>query len=264
MSEKVFKVSTGLEVDEYKISPSAPIDGQSLVYDGSAYIPADIVPVGTVEMWAGSSTPPDGWLLCDGTSYSWSLYTRLRDVIGVSYGGSNGVSWNVPNMTNRTLVGVAAGGALGSSSSLFGSAGTFHQHSFSTSHSSSQTTALNHTHTITNEPTLHRHNNASVSWSHNHSPGGQSVTHRHSYLRGTSSSSTTSFSAHTNHSVTSAGHNHAHNMPALTINHSHNVNNHNVSAHSHNWNDGSLGSNSGGSSHSHTVNKQSIYFIIKH
>jgi hypothetical protein len=83
-------------------------------------------------------------------------------------------------------------------------------------------------------------------------------------LRGTGSTGTTGGAAHTNHSVTSDGHNHAHNMPALTINHSHNVNNHNVSAHSHNWNAGSLGSNACGGNHSHTVNKQSIYFIIKH
>lgn len=49
----------------------------------------------------GSNTPPSGFLLCNGTSYSTSSYSTLFGTIGYSYGGSAGTFF-VPNMTNIT------------------------------------------------------------------------------------------------------------------------------------------------------------------
>lgn len=46
----------------------------------------------------GSSTFPPGWLLCDGSSYSALLYSSLFDVIGYTYGGSDG-TFNVPDFS---------------------------------------------------------------------------------------------------------------------------------------------------------------------
>lgn len=53
------------------------------------------------------STPPAGWLLCDGSAVSRSTYADLFAVIGVSRGEGDGVNtFNLPNYKGRTIVGV--------------------------------------------------------------------------------------------------------------------------------------------------------------
>lgn len=52
----------------------------------------------------GEATAPDGYLLCDGSSYSTTDYPELFAVIGYLYGGSGG-SFFVPNILNRVPVG---------------------------------------------------------------------------------------------------------------------------------------------------------------
>jgi microcystin-dependent protein len=47
------------------------------------------------------STPPSGWLLCNGNSYTTSTYSSLYSLIGYSYGGS-GSTFSVPNMSRST------------------------------------------------------------------------------------------------------------------------------------------------------------------
>jgi microcystin-dependent protein len=54
-----------------------------------------LVPTGTVLMYSVSSAP-SGYLNCDGSSYSTSVYANLFAVIGYTFGGS-GSSFNVPN-----------------------------------------------------------------------------------------------------------------------------------------------------------------------
>lgn len=54
-------------------------------------------PVGAVMPYAGS-TPPDGWLLCDGSEISRTNYARLFSVIGTTYGAGDGnSSFNIPS-----------------------------------------------------------------------------------------------------------------------------------------------------------------------
>lgn len=48
-------------------------------------------PIGSVMPFAGS-TPPKGWLLCDGTAVDRTQYGPLFKVIGTSHGSGNGVS----------------------------------------------------------------------------------------------------------------------------------------------------------------------------
>lgn len=58
-------------------------------------------PVGAVMPYAGS-TPPDGWLVCDGSEISRTNYARLFSVIGTTYGAGDGnSSFNIPNLNNR-------------------------------------------------------------------------------------------------------------------------------------------------------------------
>lgn len=54
--------------------------------------------VGTVQMYAGQ-TAPSGWLICDGTAISRTIYDRLFDVIGTTYGAGDGsTTFNLPDL----------------------------------------------------------------------------------------------------------------------------------------------------------------------
>ena len=54
-------------------------------------------PVGTLKAWGGS-TPPAGWLICDGSAISRTTYKALFNVIGTTYGNGNGsTTFNLPS-----------------------------------------------------------------------------------------------------------------------------------------------------------------------
>ena len=91
--------------------PSSPTNGQEFVsgattwvYDGSKWklktattASNDSMPVGSI-MWFAGSSAPNGWIACNGASYSTGTYPNLYAVIGYTYGGS-GSSFNVPDIT---------------------------------------------------------------------------------------------------------------------------------------------------------------------
>lgn len=92
--------------------PSAEDVAEVIVKDhkdvvvGVAGPPGPGVEPGTVVPFAGP-TVPDGWLLCDGTSYTREQHPSLFDAIGTTWGG-NGTTFNVPSLGGRYLRG--AGG----------------------------------------------------------------------------------------------------------------------------------------------------------
>ena len=52
--------------------------------------------VGTVQAFAGT-TPPDGWLFCDGAAISRTTYADLFAAIGTTYGAGDGsTTFNLP------------------------------------------------------------------------------------------------------------------------------------------------------------------------
>ena len=55
-------------------------------------------PIGTIIMFGGITTPPSGYLFCDGSSVSTTTYSNLFNVIGYTYGGSSG-SFSLPNLS---------------------------------------------------------------------------------------------------------------------------------------------------------------------
>lgn len=62
-------------------------------------------PSGSI-MAFGSTTPPSGWLLCDGTAVSRTTYAALFAVIGTTYGAGDGsTTFNLPNLKGRAIVG---------------------------------------------------------------------------------------------------------------------------------------------------------------
>ena len=75
-------------------------------FDGANLTGIEGVNTGIVVPW-GSAAVPSGFLLCDGTSYSTSTYAALFAVIAYTYGGS-GANFNVPDLRDRTIVGVSA------------------------------------------------------------------------------------------------------------------------------------------------------------
>ena len=61
-----------------------------------------VVKAGTIQAWGGS-TAPFGWLICDGSALSRTLYAALFDVIGETYGGGDGsTTFNLPNLIGLT------------------------------------------------------------------------------------------------------------------------------------------------------------------
>ena len=75
-------------------------------FDGAFLTGIQGVNTGIVVPW-GSASIPSGFLLCNGQSVSTSTYAALFAVIAYTYGGS-GANFNVPDLTDRTVVGVSA------------------------------------------------------------------------------------------------------------------------------------------------------------
>jgi microcystin-dependent protein len=61
-------------------------------------------PAGMVVDYAGAVAPA-GYLLCDGSTYLWAQYPALRAAIGITYGGTAGVDYKVPDLRGRATAG---------------------------------------------------------------------------------------------------------------------------------------------------------------
>jgi len=84
---------------------------------------------GEVRMYTSDSIP-NGWVLCDGSSYLRSEYPDLFAVIGLSFGSADGSHFNVPNLKGRVAVGKDSADATFQS---IGSSGGAKTHTLSTS-----------------------------------------------------------------------------------------------------------------------------------
>ncbi len=74
-------------------------------YTGQVWTP--LVPTGAVEFFA-MTTPPAGWLKCNGTSLSTTTYAALFNIIGYTFGGG-GASFNVPDLRGEFIRGLDDG-----------------------------------------------------------------------------------------------------------------------------------------------------------
>lgn len=71
-------------------------------------ITGDTLPVGSITLWSGSTTPTN-WLLCDGREVSRTTYSELFAAIGTIWGAGDGsTSFNLPDFTDKFTLG--AGG----------------------------------------------------------------------------------------------------------------------------------------------------------
>ena len=65
-------------------------------------------PIGTITMWAGaSSNIPSGYFLCDGTALSRTTYSALFAAIGTTHGAPNNTHFNIPDLTDKFIVGAS-------------------------------------------------------------------------------------------------------------------------------------------------------------
>jgi microcystin-dependent protein len=99
------------------VLPSLPASDAPLIIDSSGNITARTAlfpafsPTGSVTMYAAASAPP-GWLICDGSAVSRTVYAALFSVIGVLWGpGDGSTTFNIPDMSGRVPGGT--GGTLG-------------------------------------------------------------------------------------------------------------------------------------------------------
>lgn len=87
------------------------------------------MPVGAVVPTAqtDTTTPPAGWLFCDGSSQLRASFPSLFSIIGTTYGSVDGTHFTLPDLRGRVPVGQGAGPGL-TSRALAAKAGEeFHQ-----------------------------------------------------------------------------------------------------------------------------------------
>ena len=78
---------------------------------------SNCLPVGVILPFAGD-IPPEGFLICNGSSISRQLYPNLFNVIGTKYGSENQEFFNLPNLSDRFIQGASANNKVGKYLSL--------------------------------------------------------------------------------------------------------------------------------------------------
>lgn len=144
---------------------------------GAGRVPGEVID------YAGS-TPPAGWLNCDGQAYATAAYPNLFGVIGYTYGGSGAV-FNVPDCRGRTTVGAGQGSGL--TNRALTAKGGEESHTLSTAEMPSHSHGVNdggHSHALTDPG--HAHSVYDPSHIHGvgdpgHAHSVADPTHAHSY-----------------------------------------------------------------------------------
>jgi len=105
---------------------------------------AQIVPAGVV-VWFATTSPPQGYLICDGRGVSRITYPALFAVIGATFGAPSNTTFNLPDLRGEFIRGMDRGRGVDIGRG-FGTSQTdsFQTHSHSTS--IKQSSDLQHTH----------------------------------------------------------------------------------------------------------------------
>lgn len=71
-----------------------------------------MTPIGAITAFAGT-TPPEGYVFCDGRLISRTVYANLFSVIGTTYGvGDGSTTFALPDLRGRVVLGVGQGSGL--------------------------------------------------------------------------------------------------------------------------------------------------------
>lgn len=93
--------------------------------DGSKLLNVFSLPTGTILDYVGNIAP-DGYLICDGSSYQTSNYPNLFALIGYMFGGAGAV-FNIPDLRRKTTIG-AGGTATTTIGNAIGNTGGTERH----------------------------------------------------------------------------------------------------------------------------------------
>jgi len=116
-------------------APVGANDAATKAYvDGSS---PSLIPIGSMIDYGGSTAPP-GWLSCNGAIIGQAEYPTLFSIIGTTYntGGEGGTQFRIPDLRQRTTVGIGSGTGFTAAGTVGGSANAVvgtHTHAGSTS-----------------------------------------------------------------------------------------------------------------------------------
>jgi microcystin-dependent protein len=193
-------------------SPQASfhVQGASIITGTLTLSGALVQPTGIVLMYAGA-TAPTGWLICDGSLVSKTVYSALYALLGSTFGTETTTQFYLPDMRGRSPLGVGTGSGL-TARTLGGSGG-----------------AETHTLSISEMPS-HNHGGltdwCNQNWSHSHSVNFNNSTNSAGMAQESGagiidgSYSTNSTDTNHKHAITSEGGGGAHNnmQPWLALN----------------------------------------------
>lgn len=112
-----------------------------------------LVPTGSIMAYISTSAP-EGWLICDGTPVSRTIYSNLFISIGITFGPGDGITtFNLPNTQGRMLVAYnSADGNFDSIGEIGGSKDATLTTNELPAHTHTGTTSTDgaHTHTVSN------------------------------------------------------------------------------------------------------------------
>lgn len=158
----------------------------SAVTSSHDYLIRNNTPSGVINMWATSSAPT-GWLLCDGTAVSRTVYASLFAVLGTTYGvGDGSTTFNLPNFKGRVPVGLDSAQV---EFDALGEVGGAKTHTLLTAEMPSHThTQDSHNHTQnSHNHTQDAHNHTQDAHDHlNYYMTGTGGSHSHTYDKATS------------------------------------------------------------------------------
>ena len=99
-------------------APTASVGTNTTQLATTAFVLANSVPTGVINMWSTASAP-SGFLLCDGSAVNRTTYAALFAVIGTTFGvGDGSTTFNVPNYTNRMPYGTTLAATGGSADAV--------------------------------------------------------------------------------------------------------------------------------------------------
>ena len=140
------------------------------------------VAIGTIVNWPSNSLPV-GWLKCDGSAISRTDYSSLFSIIGTTFGAGDGsTTFNLPNITDKNILGNGTLGQLGGNNSITLTADNLpsHNHDYEFTHSHVLAITVNsngaHTHSFSDTSSSAGSHTHSVSLttgsdSHSHNVG---------------------------------------------------------------------------------------------
>lgn len=280
MAESTFRIPSTITIDNIVLDASSPLDSEVFVFNGTSFVVDSVVPIGTIEMWAGlSSAIPSGWLLCDGSQYAigsaGSQYYALSQVITTRYGaytnGSGGAGsshFRVPDMTAYVPIGITSGANAGATTASYAATSLAHTHTL-TANATTNADGASHSHTLSDGGS-HNHSLVTSNWNHYHNTSGPSATHRHTIPAGnTAQAYETGYVAHdaTQHGYFTVDnaqvHSHTTGTQTSNANHGHTIPTSTTLSHSHTWSNSATSDAANTTAHNHTLNVVPICFIIK-